>query len=259
MKSLSDLKTNIAINNTCFDGDIEVGTTEYPDNEWGIMLAHYDSCVRVYRSARVETKEQSLRRDQVAGLSNDHNADDWDKWRKDNPNLPIIPYNSATYKDVLVAIEYFSNPPPPLRDCLVALTTGEALADDDWPYFLLMYGEFREQSAMIDAWEADFDELHSQRSRRKNNNDRYKTYVAEFIAYQLEVKKAPSMASARVVLVNHIRQVLSEEFPPPDGWQREEFAKFLGLSNDDGLRLKKQFGQNFTKTQIEKWLLRPIS
>jgi hypothetical protein len=142
MKGLAELQKDIAINESCFDCD--TGTrADYPDNDWGIMLAHYDWSAHVYRFARVETKEQSLRRDHVTILSDDDNDDDWIAWNEDNPNIPTIPHNPVIYKATLEACRYFSDPPLPLRNCLSVLANGGELPDDDWPYFVLMYAEFR--------------------------------------------------------------------------------------------------------------------
>ena len=70
------------------------------------MLAHYDSCVEVYRHAKVETKDQGRKQDYYSSLSKDDNDGDWEAWNEDNPNIPHNPVIFEASQDVC---RYFSD------------------------------------------------------------------------------------------------------------------------------------------------------
>jgi hypothetical protein len=158
MKSLADMISDIAINNSVFGGDIQVGTT-YPDNDWGIIFAHFESSVFVYQFARVETKDKGLRRDHFTSLATDPKSEDWAEWNDQNRNIPTIPHNPVIYEATKSACEYFADPPSSLRKCLSILAAEDGLSDEDWPTFLLMYGEFRGHLAVLHSRDATVDEL----------------------------------------------------------------------------------------------------
>lgn len=251
MKSLSDLQADIAISLATTGAKIK---GDYPDNAWGIMLAHFDSCVAVYRHAKVETKNQGLQRDHVTNQTENVNDGDWEAWNEDNPNIPNITHSPVIYVATLDACNYFADPPPPLRDCLSVLANGGELSDEDLPIFLLMYGEFRSHLAIFHSWDPDVDELERVRRAGKNNNYRLMRYAAQFLSDEFKADEGLTMEAARNVFVIHIVNVINESETLPEGLTKEDFEKFLGNPDRHGPRLKKQFGQNLTRPKLKDWL-----
>jgi len=252
MKSLDDLKTDAAINLGTTGAKIQAS---YPDNEWGIILAHYDSCVAVYRHAKVETKDQGLQRDYVTSKAKNESDGDWEAWNEDNPDIPVIPHNPATHEASHDACAYFATPPPPLRDCLSVLANDGELADDDWPHFLLMYGEFRAHLAVLHARDPDVDDLARQRGSRWKNKDHLKRYAAQFITDALASDEYSRMEDARNSFLAHVLDIVDGKTNPPEGWNKEAFQEFVGKRDRmGGRRLKPQYGQKLTQPKLEKWL-----
>jgi hypothetical protein len=251
VKSLSDLLADMSINLVTTGARIEAS---YPDNTWGTMLAHFDSCVAVYRAAKVETKKQGLQRDYITSQASDKNDGDWDAWNEDNPDIPVLPHNPVTYEASVDACAYFADPAPALRECLSGLANGDELPGDDWPIFLLMYGEFRAHLAVLHARDPDVDEMDVQRGARKNNNDHLMRYAASFLSDEFETHDGLTMEAARNVFVDHVVNIVEGSAAPPDGWALEDFRKFLGKPDRFGPRLKKQFGQNLTQPKLKDWL-----
>lgn len=251
MKSLSDLQADTAINLATTGAEIKGG---YPDNEWGIMLAHFDSCVAVYRHAKVETKNQGLQRDYVTSQARNMNDGNWGAWNDDNPDTPTLPHHPVTYEASVDACAYFADPPPPLRDCLSVLANGGELSEEDWLIFLLMYGEFRGHLSVLHARNPDVDALAPQRGARKYNRDRHKAYAALFIKGQLENHRAPSVAKARPTFLTHVGLILDGYDLPPEGWTKEDFIEFIQNPDAEVRRLKKAYDQNMTLKEIQKWV-----
>jgi len=251
LKSLSDLITDTVFNLRTTGVKIE---TDYPGNEWGVMLTHFDSCVAVYRYAKVETKDQGLKQKHVSSQAKNENDGDWEAWNKDNPNIPNIPHNPVIFEASRNACAYFADPPPPLRDCLSILTNGGKLSDDDWPSFLLMYGEFRAHLAALHARNPDVDELASRREARRNNKDHLKRYAAKFISVSLNSGQYKKMEDARNSFLGHVIEVVDGQRAPPEGWTKEQFQEFLGEPDHIERRLKAQYGEKLTRPKLEKWL-----
>jgi hypothetical protein len=63
-----------------------------------------------------------------------------------------------------------------------------------------------------------------------------------------------TMEAARNVFGIHIKNILNGSESPPEGWNKEEFAVFLGKSDKDEPLLKKQYGQNLTKNKLKDWI-----
>jgi hypothetical protein len=253
MKGITDLLEDIKINIRVFGGGKKVSSTDYPDNEWGIMLAHFDSSAHVFGGVNAESKQQALQQEYFSSLSQGTGREVWEMWKDQNPDLPTIPHDPAFYDATVQACEYFANPLDDLRKCLAVLADGGSLSKSDWPVFVLMYAEFRQHLAILHSRDPDVDPLKRERSARKNNNDKLMRYAATFISGELDAHKGMKMENARNVFAHHVQQILEDQISLPNDWTEDEFKIFLGEPDQHGARLKKQFGQDLTRKKLKDW------
>ncbi len=233
-------------------GDSKIAKRDYPENEWGVTLKHYDTYVEWFSVARLETKEESIRRDAVNQMypaAEDKGS--WTGWHDNNPKLPSIPYHESTYEAMKRALEFFKSPPKPIRDCLVHLAEGNDLHPDDLFVFLQLYAEFIAAIEVLYSYDPYADQLKNQRKAwNKTNKERWQHHAAVEIMKVIEKRKT-GIEQARNSFAADVADVIEGKRPPPDGWAVEEYKEFLGKADHIGRRLKKNYGQNLTLSKIK--------
>jgi hypothetical protein len=255
MYAIDSLKTDINIT-LALMGDTPLRKKAYPDNEWGIALRHFDVMTTWFGMARMEGKEDSLRRKTI----NEENPEkeemtSWEKWQEDNPNLFSIPNIPILHDAMEKALAFCKAPPPPLRECLEHLADGHELVQDDLFVFLQMYAEFISSVEILYSWNPEEgDPLnHLRGAREKTNRDRWKIYAAKQISNIMKETGIP-IQDARDAFAADVKQTILQK-TCPDGWSVEDFQIFLSAPADDKktARLSKSYGQNLTQKQLDKW------
>ncbi len=94
------------------------------------------------------------------------------------------------------------------------------------------------------------------RGAGKDNKYYLKRYAAKFISEALESENCSGMEEARNRFLAHVLDIVDAKASPPEGWDKEIFQEFIGKKLDrmDGRRLKPQYGQKLTQSQLAKWL-----
>jgi hypothetical protein len=238
-------------------GDSKIAQSEYPDNEWGITLKHYDAHVEWFRTARLETREENIRQNaMMQWYPEQEKASGWNKWHDSNPKQPSIPYDESLYEAMKQALNFFKNPPEPIRDCLRHLAEGNDLHPDDLFVFLQLYAEFMAALEILYAYNPDTDHLKNQREAwNKTNKERWQRYAA------LEIKKimkeyGKSIEEAKAIFAFDIRESLDGRKPIPPDWTREDYAEFLVVPKNKkskaAPRLKNSRGQDLTLKDVNQ-------
>lgn len=255
MPTIRSLQSDIEIT-LLLMGNTPLRKKSYPDNEWGIALRHFDVMTTWFGSARMEEKEDSLRRKAInEATPENEEMVSWEKWQEDNPNLFSIPNIPIIHEAMKKALAFCKAPPPPLRDCLEYLAKGHELVHDDLFTFLQMYAEFVASVEVLFSWDSsESDPLnHLRQAREKTNRDRWKIYAAKQISKIMQETGIP-IQDARDAFAADIKQAILTQICP-EGWSVEDFQIFLSAPADKATtaRLSKSYGQNLTQKQIDKW------
>jgi hypothetical protein len=152
MPTANQLLAEIKITLALFP-DPEFTQRSYPENEWGTALMHYDVHIETYSGVNMETRLQSVRRS-LLGHADQDDVRVWREWKERNAYTISIPHKPDVYPAMIQALEWLQNPPEPLRDCLVHLSEGKKLNDDDWFIFVQMYAEFISAIHLLSSWDA---------------------------------------------------------------------------------------------------------
>jgi hypothetical protein len=229
-------------------------TKDRVTKEWGDMLAYYDAQVEWFRGVTIETKERSIRRDDV-NLRHAAFAKDMAEYQSDNPNLPSIPYNAVLYKAQCDALCLIQDPPTELRARLLKLSKGKELLRDEWPSFVEIYAQFIAAVEVLYAYDPDVDEMQNQRVNwNKHNKERWLRYAAQRFDSIMREHTGIGIEQARNVFVWEVNEAVNSG-QIPDGWTISEYSEFLGKpdKNNDP-RLRKAYGQSLTLNRIAELL-----
>ena len=254
MWKAKSLPAEIAIDQLLVSDD-EANNRPYADNDWGIMLKHYDVTLAVHQGVRLESKQDCIERDYILDKyrSNDEMGIG-PEWYEANPQHSGIVYIPLLYQPMSEALDFMQNPPPVLRESLFKLSSGHSLKDEEFIQFTLLYAQFRSMVTILDSWNPNDNTMVRQRKYwNATNNKRNLHYAAQYI-WTLREKCGLKIEEARDAFAWDIRDAIeSNEFP--EGWTEADYRKFLGDSHKNGdPKLHRAYGPDLTYPAILKLL-----